>query len=177
MQTLRDLFEFGLMDAYDSETRILGALDEMIRDATDPRLRDLFTKHREETRGQIDRLRRAFDAVGREPSGGEGSRPVMGMVAERAAFKEKRPSPEVLRTFDVGAAMKVEHVEIAGYTALVELSRKLGLNDVASLLGQNLAEETAALRKLESLAAEDLRDAAGQGQRATGRPAQGGMGR
>lgn len=175
MQNLRDLFELGLMDVYDAENRILGGLDEMVRDATDPRMRDLFSQHREETRGQIDRIRRAFDAVGREPGGGEGSRPVMGLVAERAAFKEKRPSPEVLRTFDVAAAMKVEHHEIACYTTLVEMARKLGLDDVATLLGQNLAEENATLRRLEPLAMEDLREVGGPGQRPSGRSMPGGM--
>ena len=172
VQSLRDLFEYGLMDIYDAETRILGALDEMVRDATDPRLRDLFTQHREETRGQIDRIRKAFDAVGREPSGGEGSRPIMGLVAERAAFKQKSPSPEVLRTFDVAAAIKTEHLEIGCYTGLVENARKLGLDDVASLLGQNLSEEIATLRKVEALGKEDLRDV--QGQKTTGRTVQGG---
>ena len=168
MQNLRDLFEHGLMDIFDAETRILSALDEMVRDASDPRLRDLLTRHREETRGQIDRLRRAFDAVGREPSGGEGSRVVMGLVAERAAFKQKGPSAEVLRVFDVGAAIKTEHFEIGCYTGLVELSRKLGLEDVAGLINQNLSEETAMLRKLETFATEDLRDISAP--RPTGRP-------
>ena len=172
MQSLRDLFDHGLMDVYDAETRILDALDGMIRDATDPRMRDLFTHHREETRGQVDRLRKAFDAVGREPSGGEGCRPVMGLVAERAAFKEKSPSPEVLRAFDLAAAMKTEHYEIAAYTSLAETARKLGLDDVANLLGQNLSEEQSALRKIEALSQEDLRDV--QGQRTAGRTVQGG---
>lgn len=172
VQSLRDLFEYGLMDIYDAETRNLGALDEMIRDATDPRLRELWSHHREETRGQIDRLRKVFDAVGREPSGGEGSRPIMGLVAERGTFKQKGPSPEVLLTFDVAASLKTEHFEIGCYTGLVELAGKLGLDDVASLLGQNLSEEIAALRKIEAISKEDLRQV--QGRQTTGKPAQGG---
>lgn len=162
IQNLRDLFEHGLMDVYDAETRFLGALEEMSRDATDLRVRELVDQHHRQSQAQVQRLRKVFDVLHREPGGGEGCRGAIGIIQEREAFKAKDPSPEALLAFDLGAWAKAEHYEVASYTALVALARKLELQDVVAILGETLSEEQETLRRVEQMAQEDLRQARGR---------------
>src|ERR1700735_2779464 len=63
---------------------------------------------------------------------------------------------EVSASFDsgiIGAALRTEHYEIAGYTAAIAMSNALTLFDVTDLLTENLNEELAAAKKI--LAAAD----------------------
>ena len=46
----------------------------------------------------------------------------------------------------VGAALRVEHYEVAGYTVAISLAKALKQNEVASLLNENLQEELAAAK-------------------------------
>lgn len=155
VQNLRDLFTHHLMAVYDAETRTLDSMADMSRDATDPRVRQLIDEHRQQTQGQVDRLRKVFDAIQMEPSGGEGCRPVIALIQEREAFKAKGPSPQMLLMYDLGASAKVEHFEIAAYSELVGLAERLGLDDVKNLLATTLAEEKRTLERVVSMANQD----------------------
>ena len=77
------------------------------------------------------------------------SRPASTAVEWKAALKNAptrwRKTRKVQRR-DLGiagAAGRVEHYEIAGYTTAIALAKGLGLKDVASLLDANLKEEVA----------------------------------
>lgn len=62
-------------------------------------------------------------------------------------------------TRDVGliiAAQKVEHYEIATYGSLTQIAKVLGLNDIADILGQTLAEEKEADETLTMIAENDI---------------------
>ncbi len=62
-------------------------------------------------------------------------------------------------TRDVGiilASQKIEHYEIATYGGLHQLAVTLGLDNVADLLAQTLAEEKAADEKLTEVAESDI---------------------
>ena len=41
----------------------------------------------------------------------------------------------------IAAAQRVEHYEIAGYTAAINLARALGLDDAVMILSETLTEE------------------------------------
>lgn len=63
-------------------------------------------------------------------------------------MKKKR-----VRSYDIGligAAARVEHYEIAGYTAVIAMLKGLGLEEAAEPLVETLNEENEALEKLES---------------------------
>ena len=62
----------------------------------------------------------------------------------------------------VGAALRTEHYEIAGYTATITMAKVLGLGEVAELLTENLNEELAAADKIMAAAQPILRTAAGE---------------
>ena len=49
----------------------------------------------------------------------------------------------------MGAGIKAESYEICEYESLIELAREMKHTKVAQLLGQNLKEEKATLKKME----------------------------
>ena len=49
----------------------------------------------------------------------------------------------------MGAAIKAESYEICEYESLVDMAREMKHTKVAQLLGQNLKEEKATLKKME----------------------------
>jgi hypothetical protein len=60
----------------------------------------------------------------------------------------------------IGAASRVEHYEIAGYTAVIELARAIGEDDIVDLLNQTLEEEESARDKLMEKAQALIQSAA-----------------
>jgi len=58
----------------------------------------------------------------------------------------------VLDAAIIAAGQTVEHYEITRYGTLIAWAKELGRENCAQLLGQNLAEEKAADKKLSDLA-------------------------
>jgi ferritin-like metal-binding protein YciE len=71
------------------------------------------------------------------------------MIAEKQAFSEEDPSEDLIDVFNVGAAIKAETYEICEYESLIDMAREMKHTKVAQLLGQNLKEEKATLKKME----------------------------
>ena len=144
------VFESELMDIYDAEQRIESALQEMADEVEHEELQQAFTKHREQTRGQIDRLERVFEMAGMDPSGEE-CKAIKGLIDEHGRFANENPDRSELDLFDLVAGQKVEHYEIATYGSLAKLADELGMNEAGDLLHENLEEEKATLEKLTQL--------------------------
>ena len=150
MDNLNDLFEHELKDVYDAEKRILKALEKQAGEVADAEVGDAFEEHREETEGQIERLERVFELVGLEPEA-HTCHGVVGLLREREEFIKEDPSIEVLQTFNLGAAAKVELYEISAYEGLIRLAEHLDLDEeVTHLLLENLEEEEAQLERVEA---------------------------
>ena len=64
-KTLESLFYEQLKDIYYAERKILKALPKMARGAQSDALRQAFETHREETEGQVERLQRVFEILGK----------------------------------------------------------------------------------------------------------------
>ena len=75
---------------------------------------------------------------------------IRGLIAEKKAFADEDPSEDLIDVFNVGAAIKVENYEICEYESLVDLAREMKHTKVAQLLGQNLKQEKATLKKMEA---------------------------
>jgi len=153
MQTIDQLFVAELKDTLGAEQTVAAALERLTQCQSDPQLQRTFGAHLAETRAQMDRLQQVLSTLGESPTPTlcEG---IQGIVDEHSAFVLKHsPSPQVHAAFDVGAAQKVEHYEIATYEHLVGLADRLGYRQIAQLLGASLTEER---RQLERLGNIDL---------------------
>jgi len=152
MMTLRDLFVEQLRDVYHAEGQLVKALPKMAKNASNPDLTAAFTEHLEETKGQVERLERVFEAIG-EKAKGKKCQAMEGLVEEGKEVMEEDAEPDVLDAGLIAAAQKVEHYEIASYGCLRTWAEQLGLGrNVARLLDQTLDEEKAADEKLTGLA-------------------------
>jgi ferritin-like metal-binding protein YciE len=149
METGHELFVHGLKDMMDAEHQLVEALQENAGDSSRPDLRKAFEQHRKETEGQIERLQQCFELLGEEPEETE-CHGIRGLIAEKEAFTEEDPSEDLIDVFNVGAGIKAESYEICEYESLIDMAREMKHTKVAQLLGQNLKEEKATLKKMQA---------------------------
>lgn len=144
---LMDVLLDELRDLYSAENQLVKALPKMAKGAKDPSVKSLLSNHLEETKGQVQRLRQAFEILGKKPTG-QHCNGMEGLIEEGQDALEK---DEEGANFDLGicgASARVEHYEIAGYTVSIELAKALGQKEVVGLLQQTLAEEVAAAKAI-----------------------------
>lgn len=151
IKTLNDLFVHQLQDIYYAENQILKALPKMIDKATAPELRAGFEAHLAETEGHVQRLEQVFRQHGAEIKGVD-CPAIDGIIAEADEVTGEVDDKEVLDAALIASAQAVEHYEMTRYGTLVAWARRLGREDCAALLRQNLDEEKAADRKLTTIA-------------------------
>src|SRR5580704_10499714 len=136
-----------LRDMYSAENQLVKALPKLAKGANNAKLKQLFTAHLEETKGQVERLKAVFGHLEEKPTG-EHCDGMEGIVEEGKSALEK---DEEGASFDcglIGAALRTEHYEIAAYQATISMAKTLGMQDVVDLLSANLQEELAAAAKI-----------------------------
>jgi ferritin-like metal-binding protein YciE len=109
----------------------------------------------------VDRLKQVFEMLGEKPTG-EHCNGMEGVIEEGADALEKDEEGASFDSGLVGAALRTEHYEIAGYTATIEMAKVLGLSDVAGLLMENLNEEVTASKKILAAAQSILKESANE---------------
>ncbi len=159
MQSVKDLFVHEMADIYDAEQRILQILPTLASECTDAQGKNAFQDHERETRQQITNLEQCFQILNAQPSRVTCSA-ITGLKQEHDSFVKENPNADVLTMFDLGAASKTEHYEIASYRGLIDKAMALGESKCASLLRQNLQQEENMAQRVETLS-HDL------GQKAT----------
>ena len=149
--TLHDAFIDELRDAYDAEKQLLKALPKLAKASKSPALRQAFTKHREETQGQIDRLEEVFASLN-EKVRGKHCDGIAGIIEEGKSIMEEEFDDATMDACLIAAGQRAEHYEMAAYGTLVAWAQSMGHTEAATLLQQILNEEKAADKKLSSLA-------------------------
>jgi ferritin-like metal-binding protein YciE len=159
LDSLHSLFLDELKDVYHAEKQLVRALPRLAKAATDPELKQAFTKHLKETEGQVQRLERVFREVGQAPRAKK-CEGMAGLVEEGKNILEEDGDPAVIDAALIAAAQRVEHYEIAAYGCLRTYAQLLGLSTAERLLQENLNEEEAADEKLNALAEGGINQAA-----------------
>ncbi|HEX5581700.1 MAG TPA: ferritin-like domain-containing protein [Gemmatimonadaceae bacterium] len=153
----QELLKHELGDLLYAEKQILKALKPMIRETSHPELKQRLEEHHGETEQQIQNLERAFEAMGMKPRG-QKCPGILGILEEKKEFKdEEEPSAPMLEAFNLGAGLRVEHYEIAAYRSAMSLAKSLRQKEVADLLKQNLDQEVAMAKFIDSVSATALR--------------------
>jgi ferritin-like metal-binding protein YciE len=158
---LNDVLIDELRDMYSAENQLVKALPKLAKGAKNSELKSLFALHLDETKGQVERLREVFTILGEKPTG-EHCNGMEGVIEEGADALEKNEEGPSFDSGIVGAALRTEHYEIAGYEAAIDMANTLGLSEVASLLTANLNEEVAAAKKIKAAARPIFKEAAAQ---------------
>jgi ferritin-like metal-binding protein YciE len=154
-KTLDDLFLDTLKDIYYAEKQILKALPKMAKAAQAPELKAAFETHREETEGQVERLEKVFELVGKRAQG-KACEAILGIIEEGKEIMEEFKGAPALDAGLLSGAQAVEHYEIARYGTLKSWATKLGMPEAARLLDQTLQEEKKTDMLLSKLADSSL---------------------
>ncbi len=156
--SLRDVLVDELRDLYSAETQLVKALPKMAKGAENPQVKTLFTDHLQQTKQQVDRLKQIFQQLEEKPTG-ELCKGMEGLVAEGAEQLEKDEEGAAKDVCIAGAALRIEHYEIAGYTAAIAIAKTLGETEIVSLLTETLKEEAETGKKIEAASKPLLEEA------------------
>jgi len=151
LDSLDDLLVDHLKDLYDAEQRLTAALPKMSAAANSSALKSAFDSHLKETKNQVTRLEKAFQALGQKPQAVT-CQAMQGLIAEGQEAIDASGNPDVKDAALIAAAQRVEHYEIAGYGCARTFAQQLKKTEVVRLLQETLDEEAAADKKLSALA-------------------------
>jgi Mn-containing catalase len=151
---LEELLVEEMQDLLHAEGQLVKALPKMAKAAHDPKLKQAFEKHLEETKGHVERLKQAFELLGARAKA-KPCKGMQGLVEEgQEIITEGKEKEEIEADLGlVAAAQKVEHYEISSYGTLRTVAEKIGHSKVARLLAQTLAEEEKTDKLLTQLSA------------------------
>ena len=149
--TLHDAFIDELRDTYDAEKQLTKALPKLAKAASNPKLRQAFEGHLEETQGQIERLEQVFESLD-EKVRGKHCDGMAGIIEEGKSIMEEDFDDTTMDACLIAAGQRAEHYEMAAYGTLVAWAQAMGHTEAARLLQQTLDEEKTADRKLSALA-------------------------
>ncbi|MBB4194901.1 Mn-containing catalase [Rhizobium aethiopicum] len=142
-----------LRDLLHAEKQLLKALPKLQKAARSQQLQTLLQKHLAETEAQVERLNECLRVLG-SAARAKPCKGMAGLIEEgeevMAEGKKREDAPADLAL--IGAALRVEHYEIAAYTTARNLALQLGQPAVARLLTLSLGEEQNAGHLLDQLA-------------------------
>ena len=159
LDTMQELLCEELRDIYNAEQQLVKALPKLAGVVTTPSLQDALQDHLVETEGHVRRLEQVFEALGQKAAGKK-CKGMEGLLEEGAEMAEQTGSELVRDAGIISAAQRVEHYEIAAYGCAITHARVLGLEDVADLLEQTLAEEKLADERLSTIAEQEVNGSA-----------------
>jgi Mn-containing catalase len=148
-----DLLIDELRDILHAEKQLLKALPKMAQAARFDQLRELFELHLHETEQQVERLNECLSLLGASAKT-KPCKGMMGLVEEgQDVIDEGEQKADAAADLSlIGAAQRVEHYEISGYTTAKNLAQQLRHSAIVALLSQSLAEEQNADQLLNQIA-------------------------
>ena len=151
VSSMQELLIDELKDIYSAEKQITRALPKMAKATTSEELKQAFQSHLEEPQGQIERLDKIFEILGKAPRG-KTCHGMQGVLEEGSEVIDETEKSPVRDAALISAAQRVEHYEMAAYGAVKAYANILGQKEIVSLLEETLAEEKAADQKLNTIA-------------------------
>jgi Mn-containing catalase len=152
-EAIRELLVDQMRDLLHAEKQLVKALPKMVNAANTKALSTLFEQHLQETEAQVERLNEGLKLLD-APIRAKTCKGMMGLLEEGdeviADGKKKDEAGADLAL--IGAAQKVEHYEIAGYTTARNLAQQLKMPALVQLLQRTLAEEENADQLLNQVA-------------------------
>ena len=127
------------------------ALPKLAKASSNPKLRQAFESHLQETLGQIARLEKVFASLD-EKVLGKHCDGIAGIIDEGKSIMEEDFDEATMDACLIAGGQRAEHYEMAAYGTLVAWAQAMGHTEAAKLLQQTLDEETAADKKLSGLA-------------------------
>lgn len=140
MPQLQELLTDSLRDIYDAEKQAVKAYPRLTRSISSPELKEAFTQHLEQTKGQVTRIEQVFEVLG-ERAKSKPCKAMQGLIAEAMEHIGEHSKGPDLDSVLIAAAQKIEHYEIASYGTARSMAKSAGQRQAADLLNQTLKEE------------------------------------
>lgn len=160
IKTLSDLFYETLRDMFYAERKILRTLPKLARAVNSAELREAFLHHRDETEGQVERIERVFEIIGK-PARGKTCDAIDGILEEGNEVMEDFKGNPALDAGLLAGAQAVEHYEISRYGTLIAWAKEMQLSKAPDLLQETLEQEVKTDELLTKLAKKAINAAAG----------------
>ena len=161
-KTMNDMLLTFMQDVFYAERQILKALPKLAKASQNEELKNALMHHREETHGQVERLQKAFEALGKRARG-QTCEAINGLIEEGDEIVEEFEQGPVRDVGILACAQAVEHYEMARYGTMVAWAKAVGSDDVARLMQETLEEEKKADTTLNQLAQRGLNQQAVKG--------------
>ena len=145
--SLQEVLIDELRDLYSAENQLVKALPKTIKGTSNKEMKALLRAHLEETKGQVLRLREVFKHLGKKPTG-EHCSGMEGCIKEVTEALEKDEQGALKDAGILGASLRVEHYEIAGYSVAIAIAKTLKQKEIVGLLTETLLEETTAAKQV-----------------------------
>ena len=156
--SLKDVLIDELRDMYSAENQLVKSMPKLAKGANSKELKSLFKEHQEQTKGQVQRLREVFEHIGKKPTG-KHCEGMEGVIKEGLEALEEDMEGASFDSGIIGAALRTEHYEVAGYHASIAMAKALGMKDVVELLKQNLEEEVTMAKKIQMISKDVFKQA------------------
>jgi ferritin-like metal-binding protein YciE len=153
---LQEFILDSLKDIYWAEKHLTKALPKLQKAATSEELKQAFQEHTTVTLEQVARLEEVFGILGKKPQAKK-CEAMEGLTKEAESIIEETEKGS--KTRDVAlimAAQKVEHYEIATYGSLVQITKTMGMTEIADILAETLAEEKETDELLTNIAENNI---------------------
>lgn len=151
MKSLKELFFHQLGSRLSSEMQLVLGMPYVIEEATASTLQSLMLSHHHETVRQIEKLKHVFQAFN-QPAIATKCEVTSKLIQECHRMIHAFGNSPAINAALVGAAQKIEHLEIASYGSLYEWSLLLRNEEATGLLQELLSEERTADQLLIKLA-------------------------
>jgi Mn-containing catalase len=150
---IRELLVDQMRDLLHAEKQLVKALPKMMKAAQSDTLVTLIEHHLGETEQHVTRLTEGLKLLD-APARAKPCKGMMGLLeeGEEIISETKNKDAADADLAIIGAAQKVEHYEIAGYTTARNLAQQLRQPEIVELLQLSLAEEENADQLLNQVA-------------------------
>ncbi len=162
LDTLENMLAHEMADLLSAENQFAKVLQQVAKAADSDTVRQMALAHLEETKQHAENLKQAFTALGQKPEKGVVCKAAAGIVEENSStLKEEKPKGALKDLALIGGSLRVEHYEIAGYTAALSIAKAVGSKAVVKLLQANLKQELETAKKLQAATPQFLQAAGG----------------
>jgi ferritin-like metal-binding protein YciE len=122
-------------------------------------LREAFLHHRDETEGQVERIERVFDLIGKTARG-KTCDAIDGIIEEGNGVMEEFKGNPALDAGLLAGAQAVEHYEISRYGTLIAWAKQMTLAEAVDLFQETLEQEVRTDELLTKIAKKAVNAAA-----------------
>jgi ferritin-like metal-binding protein YciE len=155
--SLQDLYLDDLGDLYDAEKQMIRTLPRLAEAAHAPELKEVLTRHCQESRLHLERLQLIFthwsEAVPTQRCAG-----LAGIVQEADDRLTEPATADARDAAIIAVAQRIEHYEIAAYDYARAYALRLNRPDDARLLQETLNDEARADHRLTEVAEAHIVD-------------------